>query len=45
MKVMVMVLRLMNDDGDFGDCVGGEDEDDCCGPEYTTFIHHGILQN
>ena len=41
MKVMVMVLMVMNGDGDFGDCVGG---DDCCGPEYTTFTHHGILQ-
>ena len=39
-----MKLMVMNDDGDFGDFVGGEDDDDCCGPEYTTFTHHGILQ-
>ena len=43
MKVMVMVLMVMNDDGDFGDCVG-DDDDDCCGPEYTNFTHHGIIQ-
>ena len=30
-------------DGDFGDYVGGEGDDDCCGPWYTTFTHHGIL--
>ena len=44
MRVVVMLLMVMNDDGDIGDCVGGENDGDRCGPEYTTFTHHGILQ-
>ena len=28
----------------FGDRGGGADDDDCCGPEYTTFTHHADME-